>query len=195
MSKVDGFQVKLDDETCGMMRKSFVAFDTEITGLNSAQDRIIELGAVWFEEGKPTKVFSSLVNCGLYVRPSSQTVNHISNEELRQAPREPEVYRDFLAFLGDAAKGEVLLCAHNAKVDFTFLTQALNRCQLSATFYYIDTLSLSRELLTSMPDFKQGTIAEQLGFVNEDAHRASSDAAVCGQIMWHLLDCYDAAKG
>ncbi len=194
MSKVDGFQVRLDDETCSMMRKCFVAFDTEITGLNAATDRIIELGAVVFEEGKPTRVFSSLVNCGLYVRPSSQTVNHISNEDLKKAPREPEVYRDFLDFLGDAAKGEVLLCAHNAKIDFSFLKQALDRCQMSATFYYIDTLSLSRELLTGMPDFKQGTIADQLGFVNEDAHRASSDAAVCGQIMWHLLDCYEEAE-
>ena len=189
MSNVQGWQVKLDEETAAMMRQKYIAFDTETTGLDLRTDRIIELGAVIFEQGKPTCSFSSLINAGMYVRPSSQTVNHISNEELKKAPHESEVYPAFLEFLGEAADGEILLCAHNAKVDFSFLARALERCNMKATFYYIDTLSLSRELL-DMPDYKQQTIAENLGFINEEAHRACSDAKVCGQIMWHLLECY-----
>ena len=189
MSNVQGWQVKLDEETAAMMRQKYIAFDTETTGLDLRTDRIIELGAVIFEQGKPTCSFSSLINAGMYVRPSSQTVNHISNEELKKAPHESEVYPAFLEFLGEAADGEILLCAHNAKFDFSFLTGALERCSMKATFYYIDTLSLSRELL-DMPDYKQQTIAENLGFINEEAHRACSDAKVCGQIMWHLLECY-----
>lgn len=189
-SLVEGYQVKLDDETYGMMRERFIAFDTETTGLQAATDRIIELGAVLFEKGVPTRTFSTLVNSGLFIRPSSQQVNHISNEALKSAPSEKEAYADFLRFLGDAAEGKVLMCAHNAKVDYTFLIAALNRVQQKATMYYVDTLSLSRSYLEGMPDYKQGTLAEQLGLVNEDAHRASSDAAVCGQIMWHILDAY-----
>ncbi len=189
MAMCEGWQVILDDETAGMMDKSFIAFDTETTGLDFRTDRIIELGAVAFERGKPTRSFSSLVNCGLYVRPSSQTVNHISNELLKEAPKEEEAYASFLDFLGPACKGEILLCAHNAKFDFTFLQNALKRCNLSSTFYYIDTLSLSRKLLT-MPDYKQQTIADELGIDNEGVHRACNDALVCGKIMCHLLEVY-----
>ncbi|MBR1686445.1 MAG: 3'-5' exonuclease [Clostridia bacterium] len=184
------YQVLLDDETYGMMRKRFIAFDTEITGLQPTTDRIVELGAVEFINGQPGRSFSSLVNPGMFIRPSSENVNHISNEMLKTAPREPEAYRAFLDFLGDAYQGETLLCAHNAKVDFTFFVQALNRCRYNAQFYYIDTLSLSREYLPGMPDYKQVTLAEELDIVNEDAHRASSDAEVCGKIMWHILDAY-----
>ena len=63
---------------------------------------------------------------------------------------------------------------------------------LSGTFYYLDALSLSREYLPGMTDYKQQTLAEELGIINEEAHRASTDAAVCGQIMWHILDAYRA---
>ena len=125
MSKCEGFQVMLDDETADMMTRQFVAFDTETTGLDFRTDRIVELGAVLFENGIPIRSFSSLVNCGLYVRPSSQNVNHITNESLRSAPRESEAYRSFIEFLGPAARGEVLLCAHNAKCDFSFLMKAI----------------------------------------------------------------------
>lgn len=193
MSKCEGFQVMLDDETADMMTRQFVAFDTETTGLDFRTDRIVELGAVLFENGIPIRSFSSLVNCGLYVRPSSQNVNHITNESLRSAPRESEAYRSFIEFLGPAARGEVLLCAHNAKFDFSFLMKGLERCGQAGTFYYIDTLSLSRNLL-NMQDYKQQTIAEALNIDNEDAHRACNDAMVCGKIMCHLIEAYRQQK-
>ena len=193
MPKCEACQVLLDDETADMMSQQFIAFDAEMTGLNPRTDRIVELGAVLFENGVPTKTFSSLVNCGLYIRPSSQNVNHITNESLKTAPREGEAYRSFLEFLGPSAQGKVLLCAHNAKCDFTFLSKALERCGLPGMFYFIDTLSLSRNLL-NLQDYKQQTIAEALEIPNQDAHRACNDALVCGQIMCHLLEAYRQQK-
>ena len=193
MPKCEACQVLLDDETADMMSQQFIAFDAEMTGLNPRTDRIVELGAVLFENGVPTKTFSSLVNCGLYIRPSSQNVNHITNESLKTAPREGKAYRSFLEFLGPSAQGKVLLCAHNAKCDFTFLSKALERCGLPGMFYFIDTLSLSRNLL-NLQDYKQQTIAEALEIPNQDAHRACNDALVCGQIMCHLLEAYRQQK-
>ena len=193
MAKCEACQVLLDDETADMMSQQFIAFDAEMTGLDPRTDRIVELGAVLFENGVPTKTFSSLVNCGLYIRPSSQNVNHITNESLKTAPREGEAYRSFLEFLGPSAQGKVLLCAHNAKCDFTFLSKALERCGLPGMFYFIDTLSLSRNLL-NLQDYKQQTIAEALEIPNQDAHRACNDALVCGQIMCHLLEAKKKKK-
>ena len=106
MAKCEACQVLLDDETADMMSQQFIAFDAEMTGLDPRTDRIVELGAVLFENGVPTKTFSSLVNCGLYIRPSSQNVNHITNESLKTAPREGEAYRSFLEFLGPSAQGK-----------------------------------------------------------------------------------------
>ena len=58
----------------------FIAFDTETTGVNSSLDRIVELGAVIFENGIIVDQFSSLVNPNMEIPPEATAVNHITPE-------------------------------------------------------------------------------------------------------------------
>ena len=41
---------------------TYLAIDLEMTGLNVKKDRILEIGALRMEDGKPTGEFSALVN-------------------------------------------------------------------------------------------------------------------------------------
>lgn len=50
-------KVQVTPSSAEMLRKSFIAIDIETTGLNSAYDRIIEIGAVLFIDGEVKKVF------------------------------------------------------------------------------------------------------------------------------------------
>ncbi len=43
--------------------REFVALDLETTGLDAAAHRIIEVGAVRFQDGVEVDVFEQLVNC------------------------------------------------------------------------------------------------------------------------------------
>ena len=45
-------KVKYDQEVKKQLEKRFIAFDVETTGLDPQKEKIIELGAVFFENGK-----------------------------------------------------------------------------------------------------------------------------------------------
>lgn len=67
-------KVLLDSSAHTLLQSEFIAFDVETTGLNPSTDRIIELGAVIFENGVPVKSFpllSTLVLVSRHLPPQS----------------------------------------------------------------------------------------------------------------------------
>lgn len=177
----------LDVPTFDALKKTFIAFDIETTGLSPTSDRIVELGAVLFVNGLPTKTFSSLVNPGISISPSASAVNHITNDMLYTAPSEDVVYPDFIDFLGNALSGEVVMCAHNASFDFGFLSNTLSRLGYYGKICYVDTLSLSRIYIPGLDNYKQCTLENYFALDNTASHRATSDAGNCGRILTEIL--------
>ena len=181
-------RVELEYPVLEQIKKSFIAFDVETTGLNPSIDRIVELGAVLFVDGRIARTFSSLVNPHVTIAPSVTAINHITNEMILAAPPEETVFPSFMDFLGDAINGNTIMCAHNAQFDFAFLCKTLSRLGFDASIKYLDTLSLSRRLVKGLENYKQETIGTYFGLVNQNAHRADSDAEICGMILEKLLD-------
>lgn len=179
--------LELTNNIINKLNKRFIAFDVETTGLKPNSDRIIEVGAVIFENGKLTKTFSSLVNAGIPISKEASDVNHITNYMLMGAPDEETVYGSLVNFLGDALNGGTIMCAHNATFDMKFLTNTLRRLGYDGKIYFCDTLPLSRYLVRDIENHKQVTLADYFNIKNEKAHRASSDAKTCGQILIELI--------
>lgn len=179
--------IDINPKTVEMLHRSFIAFDVETTGLNPEYDRIIEIGAVRFINGQPSEEFSTLVNPRIKVPSAATNVNHITNQMLSAAPNETEVYPKLLEFLGEASQKKIIMCAHNASFDFRFLTNTLRRMGYDANFVYVDTLSLSRKYIKGLTNYKQETIERHLGLLNDNAHRATSDANICGKILCNIL--------
>lgn len=165
----------------------YIAFDVETTGLDPYEDRIVELGAVLFVNELPVERFSSLVNPGVPISAAASAVNLITNDMLETAPTEQEIYPKFIEFLGDAVNGNIVMCAHNASFDFNFLCNTLSRLNYTANFQYIDTLSLARQYVNGVTNYKQSSLERYFGLTNDTAHRAASDAENCGKIFFHLL--------
>ena len=186
--KTTAKRVFIDGNSAWKLKRRFVAFDVETTGLSPLSDRIIELGAVLFENRTPTVRFSTLVNPGMPVPASAIRVNHITNQMLEKAPDEFTAFADLTCFLGDVLSGGTFLCAHNADFDMAFLTNTLARLGYDADIRYIDTLVLSRVYLRELPDHRQSTVAGHFSINTGTAHRAGDDAEVCGQIMCELID-------
>ena len=178
---------KVLDELIDIPPNHFV-FDIETTGLNPVEDRIVELGAVLFENGIPVKKFSSLVNPNKFISFEATRVNNISNEMIQNAPRENIIYPKLVEFLEDSLSGETVICAHNARFDIGFLSNTLERLGYSGNIKYIDTLSLSRNLIYGLENYKQSTVADYFDIINEEAHRAVTDAETCGKILYRFLD-------
>lgn len=167
--------------------QGYIAFDVETTGLNPYQDRIIELGAVRFENGQPIAKFNLLVDAKVHIPRNVTKINHITNKMLQGQLTENEAYPKFLDFLAEARQGKTLICAHNARFDMGFLENTLQRLGLEVNIKYLYTLALARKNLLGLPNYKQGTIADYLHITNENAHRAYDDALVCGKILAYLI--------
>ncbi|MBQ9010582.1 MAG: 3'-5' exonuclease [Clostridia bacterium] len=170
-----------------VLEKRFIAFDTETTGLDSYYDRIIEVGAVLFQNGVPVRQYSSLIHSVNRVPYEARMVNHITDQMVRNAPAPEKVYPELLEFFGDAMTGDTVLVGHNATFDMKFLASQFSRMGISADIVYADTCSLSRVALPKLYSHSQDMVAHAFGIQNRQSHRAVTDAEVCGRIMGRMI--------
>ena len=94
----------------------YIAFDFETTGLNPNEDRIIEIAAIKFLNGKPVDRFVTLVNPERPIDPFITDITGISDKMVKEEPIELDILDDFLEFLSDLP-----LVAHNISFDKSFL--------------------------------------------------------------------------
>ena len=180
-------KVVLSKDALSAISHRFISFDVETTGLSPTNDRIIEVGAVLFENGEASKQYGSLINIHASIPASATAVNHITNDMIISAPDEKTVFSALVSFFGDAINEKTIICAHNATFDMSFLCESLMRMGYTGSIQFVDTLSLSRELLSGLPNYKQDTVASHYNIINSQSHRAVSDAEVCGRILNELI--------
>ena len=125
-------KIKIEDASIEVVKQKYIAFDVETTGLSPHTDRIIEVGAVLFEDGVAVKRFGSLVNAKVKIPAAASAVNHITDLMIEMAPSESEVYFGLVDFLGDALEEKTPICAHNANFDMKFLSETLARLGYNA---------------------------------------------------------------
>ncbi len=101
-----------------------IIFDTETTGLDNREDRLIEIGCIELDNRFPTgRTFHKYINPqGRSVHPDAQEVHGISNADLEGKPIFSEILQEFLDFI-DGAK----LVAHNASFDIGFINAEFAR--------------------------------------------------------------------
>lgn len=100
-----------------------IVLDTETTGLDPVNHRIIEIGCVELERRRLTgRHYHQYTNPMREVEEAAQEVHGISNEFLNDKPEFSAVVDEFLAFV----KGAELLI-HNAPFDIGFLNAELAR--------------------------------------------------------------------
>lgn len=179
---------ELNNETVKKLKKSFIAFDVETTGLYPEDDVIIELGAVKFVNGEVVDSYGTLVDEGKPVPYEAYRVNNISTEMLREQGKDAKLaYKELTDFLGDALRGDTFIVAHNANFDLAFLSKALEKYGYGGLIRYVDTLNFAKQQISDLANYKQGTLAKYFDLVNEEAHRAVADAETCGKICTCLL--------
>jgi DNA polymerase III subunit epsilon len=157
---------------------AFTVVDVETTG-GSAEDRILEVGAVRVEQNRPTREFSSLLNPGIPIPPYISSMTGIQEAMVADAPSFHQIAEALLEFVGDS-----VLVAHNLPFDLGFLNRALSRSrQLQLANTCLCTVRLGRRLLSHLPDRRLDTIAEHYGISISERHRALGDARATALIL------------
>ncbi len=150
----------------------FVAFDTETTGLDARSGRVIEIGAVRFQNSKVLGTTNWLINPEMPIPSDSQEIHHITDEMVADKPTSKKVLPEFIAFI----RGATLL-AHNAQFDVKFIRAELRKCDLPAPDNVIlDTLKLSRAWFPETKSHELDKLVEYLKLPEGKFHRALADA-------------------
>lgn len=161
----------------------FIAFDLETTGTVPGVDTIVEIGAVRFIDGLPEAVFSTLIDPLRPIPPGASAVNGISDEMVKGKPVIESILGPFAEFCGEDP-----LVAHNAPFDTQFLTAEIKKFETTAPKgIVLDTLPIARKVFPGLPNYRLGTLVQNLKIPTTDFHRAEEDATYCGKLFLELL--------
>lgn len=160
---------------------TFICFDIETTGLSAARDKITEIGAVKVENGVITDTFSTFANPEMPIPQKITQLTGITDDMVKDAPSQSEAVGAFLEFAGDN-----VLVAHNAPFDTSFIAKACEDMSREYNYTSIDTVAISRAILTDIKNCKLDTVAKFLRLGDFNHHRATDDAEMLARIFINL---------
>lgn len=155
----------------------YVALDLETTGLRAKDDRIIEIGAIKYIEGKKTATFATFINPQMDIPQRITEITGIDNSMVEGAPIIGEVIHKLIEFIG-----ELPLLGHNIMFDYGFIKQKAMLSRIEINMEGIDTLKIAKLVLPGLPSKSLENLCLHYGIVEEPRHRAFSDAAATARL-------------
>ena len=170
-----------------------IIFDTETTGLDPREDRVIELGCIELVNRFATgRTFHHYINPqGRQINPEAQAVHGIGAAELVGKPFFDDLADDFLAFI-DGAR----LVAHNAGFDIAFINAEFARLGQPAVEQgrVVDTLAIAKRKHPMGPN-SLDALCRRYGIDNSHRtkHGALLDSELLAEVYIELIGGKQAA--
>ncbi|MEO3431409.1 DUF294 nucleotidyltransferase-like domain-containing protein [Pelagibius sp. CAU 1746] len=162
-----------------------VALDLETTGLDVANDRIVEVAAVRLQSdgGGAENRFSRLVNPGLPIPQSSTRIHGISDEEVAGAEAFAEIVPELSQWVGRS-----LVIGYALGFDLAVLKAEHQRYGIDWTApRSIDVRYLVQLVAPDLPNQSLELAAKWLGVEIGERHRALGDAETAARIFTALV--------
>ncbi len=172
-----------------------IIFDTETTGLDNKEDRIIEIGGLELDNHFPTgKTIHLYINPGeRKVHPDALAVHGITDEFLTDKPSFADVAQEILDFF-EGAKW----IAHNASFDMGFINEEFGRLGLPPIpdTAVVDTLALARRKHPMGPN-SLDALCRRYGIDNSHRtkHGALLDSELLAEVYIEMSGGRQAALG
>ncbi|MBW4360106.1 3'-5' exonuclease [Flavobacterium taihuense] len=176
----------------------FVVLDTETTGFDHENDRILCIGVVTLQNG----VISIPDSFEIYIHQehydkSSAQIHGILKDWVMDKPSELEALQQFLTFLGDA-----IIIAHHTIFDITMINRALERNglpiltnkTLDTAYLYKKTLIMSN-LLERKDHYALDDLADKFDISKKDRHTAMGDAYITAIAFLKIVKKLKDLKG
>ena len=172
-----------------------IVFDTETTGLEFKNDRVIEIGGIELLNHFPTgRSFHVYINPGdRRVHPDALAVHGITDEFLKDKPTFDQIVDEMLEFF-DGARW----VAHNATFDMSFINAEFERLRRPAvpSELVVDTLALARRKHPMGPN-SLDALCRRYGIDNSHRtkHGALLDSELLAEVYIEMLGGRQAAFG
>lgn len=162
-----------------------VVLDTETTGLDPHNARIVEVAAVRLAGGRldTAASFRRLVAPGEPVPAASAAIHGIDDAALADAPAFGAIWPELLAFIGDA-----VVIGHTIGFDLAVLRGECRRAGLDwPRLRILDTRLLAQVVQPNLAGFSLESLASWLGVEAEPRHAALGDALTTARIFAALV--------
>lgn len=194
-----------DEELLGDINTTrFVVLDTETTGFDYENDRILCIGAIVLQNNTISiqESFEVYIEQEHYNQATAH-IHGILKDYVLDRPKELEALEQFLAFLGDS-----IIIAHHTRFDVTMINKALERNglpelknrTLDTAILYKKTLIISH-LLERKDHYTLDDLADKFDISVKDRHTALGDAYITaiaflkilkklrekGEVTWKVL--------
>ena len=158
--------------------------DTETTGLNFENDKIIEIGIVELRDNVITQnYFHEYINPEKEISISAQKIHGISNQFLAEKPRFDQIAQKFLDFI----KNDIIII-HNSEFDTNFINKELQNCGFnSLNNSIIDTIKIAKKEFPGQT-VNLDSLCRKLSITNsrQNYHGALLDATLLSKVYLRL---------
>jgi CBS domain-containing protein len=161
-----------------------IVIDTETTGLDPADARFVEVGAVRIQGGRILDgAYSHLVHPGIPIPKASTAIHHVDDNKVAGAPAFAEIWPELRNLIGDS-----IVIGHTIGFDLAVLKR---ECQRAGYAFdqprVLDTRLLAEIVEPALADYTIESLAAWLGVDVTRRHSAAGDALVTARIFSALV--------
>lgn len=169
------------------LKKPIVFFDLETTGIDVANDRIVEISLIKVlptgEEIEKTR----RVNPGIPIPPEATAVHHISDEDVAHEPMFKQIARS----LANEMAGCDIAGFNSNRFDVPMLDQEFQRAGIKFDFSKARLVDVGTIFHKKEPRTLSAAYRFYCGKELEDAHSANADTRATLEVLKGQLDKYD----
>ena len=153
------------------MCKNFAILDIETTGGKFNQEKITEISIFVYDGIKIIDKFETLINPEKDIQPFVQRLTGINSDLVKDAPKFEEVSENIFEITKDK-----IIVAHNVDFDYRIIKNEFQNINIKYQRDLLCTVDLSKLIFPNLKSYKLTNLLSNFGIVNENPHRANSDA-------------------
>ena len=165
------------------MYKNFAILDVETTGGKFNQEKITEISIFIYDGIKIIDKFETLINPEREIQPFVQRLTGINSELVKNSPKFKEVSENIYEITKDK-----IIVAHNVDFDYRIIRNEFKYINVNYQRNTLCTVVLSKLIFPDLKSYKLTNLLSNFGIVNENPHRANSDAIAGLKLFKILLD-------
>ena len=153
------------------MHKNFAILDVETTGGKFNEEKITEIAIFIYDGEKIIDKFESLINPSKEIQPFVQRLTGINNDLVKDSPKFIDVSKEIF----EITKNKIIV-AHNVGFDYRVIKNEFQNINIKYIRDTLCTVDLSKLIFPDLKSYKLTNLLSNFGILNENPHRANSDA-------------------
>ncbi len=162
----------------------FSVVDTETTGLDIENAKIINIAAVKVQNYKIIDFYNSFINPEITIPPESIKWHNITDEMVQDKPTAGEVLPDFINFVGSS-----VIVGHHINFDITMINKELGECfGCRMSNQKLDTMLIySRGIVKKSDHYSLDYLLDKYKVICNGRHTALGDALATAEVFTKMI--------